>query len=158
MNPQGRQAEPAGHERRDADVLNLFLLAALLLIMIGVCLLVCLATLRQLDQGRLSAGGIQPKKTRPAKDFPPPHLIVKPGRELATTNQTAETSLTSYGWVDRKAGRVRIPIARAMELLLERGLPEVGEGQTRLQLMQSRPGGSVQPTPMAASPSPETQP
>jgi hypothetical protein len=32
-----------------------------------------------------------------------------------------EAALTSYGWVDREAGRARIPVERAMELLLERG-------------------------------------
>jgi hypothetical protein len=31
--------------------------------------------------------------------------------------------LNSYGWSDRNAGTVRIPIQRAKELLLERGLP-----------------------------------
>src|SRR6266536_2413576 len=31
--------------------------------------------------------------------------------------------LTTYGWVDRNAGVARIPIARAIDLLVERGLP-----------------------------------
>ena len=31
--------------------------------------------------------------------------------------------LGSYAWVDRGAGVARIPIDRAMELLVERGLP-----------------------------------
>jgi hypothetical protein len=31
--------------------------------------------------------------------------------------------LTTYGWVDRGTGLVRIPIDRAMDLLVERGLP-----------------------------------
>jgi hypothetical protein len=34
-----------------------------------------------------------------------------------------EALLSSYGWVDRGAGVARIPIDRAMELLVERGLP-----------------------------------
>lgn len=32
-------------------------------------------------------------------------------------------ALTSYGWVDRQAGIVHIPIERAIELTLEKGLP-----------------------------------
>jgi hypothetical protein len=32
-------------------------------------------------------------------------------------------ALTTYGWVDRDAGIVRMPIERAMEILVERGLP-----------------------------------
>jgi len=40
-------------------------------------------------------------------------------REL---EQEDREKLETYGWVDRKAGRVRIPIERAMEkLLAERG-------------------------------------
>jgi len=31
--------------------------------------------------------------------------------------------LDTYGWIDRQHGIVRLPIDRAMELLLERGLP-----------------------------------
>ena len=31
--------------------------------------------------------------------------------------------LGSYGWVDKNAGVVRIPIDAAMKLTLERGLP-----------------------------------
>jgi hypothetical protein len=38
-----------------------------------------------------------------------------------------EAILNSYGWVDEEAGVVRIPIDRAMELTLERGLPTRSE-------------------------------
>jgi len=31
--------------------------------------------------------------------------------------------LQSYGWVDRSIGMVRMPIDRAMELVVEQGLP-----------------------------------
>jgi DNA-binding GntR family transcriptional regulator len=42
----------------------------------------------------------------------------------------AETAiLHSYGWVDRDAGIVRIPIERAIEILAERGLPTRDQGQ-----------------------------
>lgn len=34
-----------------------------------------------------------------------------------------EKHLNSYGWVDEKAGVAHIPIARAMELMSQRGLP-----------------------------------
>jgi hypothetical protein len=37
--------------------------------------------------------------------------------------------LEGYGWVDREAGVVRLPIERAMELLLERGLPTRPEAE-----------------------------
>ena len=44
-------------------------------------------------------------------------------RDLQSLRTAEEALATSYGWVNREAGTVRIPVARAMELLLERGLP-----------------------------------
>jgi len=54
---------------------------------------------------------------------PPPRLQVAPERDLQALRQREEERLNTYGWIDREAGVVRIPIERAMELLLERGVP-----------------------------------
>jgi hypothetical protein len=54
---------------------------------------------------------------------PAPRLQVVPAQQLQQGRAAAEESLRSYGWVDKEAGIVRIPITRAMELLVERGLP-----------------------------------
>ena len=55
-----------------------------------------------------------------------------------------------YGWVDRSAGVVRLPVDRAMDLLAERGLPPVSPGQTleELQRERAQPAG-VRPEPPA---------
>lgn len=47
------------------------------------------------------------------------------GEPAALTDFRAkeEAILTTYGWADRNTGAVHIPIDRAKELLLERGLP-----------------------------------
>ena len=42
---------------------------------------------------------------------------------IARQNQ----QLDSYGWVDKEKGIVRIPVSRAMDLALERGLPKPAE-------------------------------
>jgi hypothetical protein len=34
-----------------------------------------------------------------------------------------DAALDSYGWVDKDAGIVRIPVDRAMEILAKKGLP-----------------------------------
>ncbi len=39
-----------------------------------------------------------------------------------------EQQLNSYGWVDEQAGVAHIPIERAMELTVERGLPVLPQG------------------------------
>jgi hypothetical protein len=52
-----------------------------------------------------------------------PMLQVRPRDELKQLRADEEAILTSYGWVDSSAGIVRIPIDRAMQLVLQRGLP-----------------------------------
>jgi hypothetical protein len=58
---------------------------------------------------------------------PGPRLQVEPALDLKQLRQGEDEKLNSYGWVDQKAGIARIPIDRAMDLLLAKGLPVRGE-------------------------------
>lgn len=60
-----------------------------------------------------------PPLTEPVP-IPKPRLQVAPARELEALRAAEDAVLNSYGWVDREAGIVRVPIERAMELLVER--------------------------------------
>jgi hypothetical protein len=51
---------------------------------------------------------------------PEPRLQVNPQADLHEYLQQQQQALTSYGWISRPEGRVRIPIDRAMELFVER--------------------------------------
>jgi hypothetical protein len=55
--------------------------------------------------------------------FPQPRLEGNERLEINDFRLKEEQTLNSYGWVDEKAGVVRIPIERAMELVVQRGLP-----------------------------------
>lgn len=44
-------------------------------------------------------------------------------QNLAAFRKHEDEVLHTYGWVDRSAGTVRIPIDKAKDLLMERGLP-----------------------------------
>ncbi|MGH9494802.1 MAG: hypothetical protein ACRD3B_07390 [Candidatus Sulfotelmatobacter sp.] len=55
--------------------------------------------------------------------FPSPQLEVDERTELNGERLREADTLSTYGWADQKAGTVRIPIDRAMELLAQRGLP-----------------------------------
>lgn len=55
--------------------------------------------------------------------FPSPQLEVNERTELNGERRREEDTLSTYGWVDQGAGKVRIPIDRAMDLLVQRGLP-----------------------------------
>jgi hypothetical protein len=57
---------------------------------------------------------------------PPPNLLTDEAGNLANFRHQEDEVLSTYGWVDRNGGVVRIPIARAKSLLLERGLPVRG--------------------------------
>jgi hypothetical protein len=56
--------------------------------------------------------------------FPTPRLQMDDGnQDLADMHQKEDLLLDHYTWVDKSQGKVRIPIDRAMELIVQRGLP-----------------------------------
>jgi hypothetical protein len=59
----------------------------------------------------------------PQSVFPDPKLEENERGQLNGYRLQQEETLYTYGWADEKAGTVRIPIERAMELLVQRGLP-----------------------------------
>ncbi|HEV2176867.1 MAG TPA: hypothetical protein VGW33_06665 [Terriglobia bacterium] len=78
---------------------------------------------------------------------PAPLLQVAPAADLSHyLNQETET-LDTYGWVDQNAGIVRIPIDRAMELLLQKGFPVESHPAAR----QKAAAPSTQPSGMPAN-------
>jgi len=70
---------------------------------------------------------------------PEPRLQVEPIKDLRSLRAAEDKILMSYGWVSRDAGIVRIPIERAMQLLVERGLPRPATSE-RVQAAQTRGG------------------
>ena len=66
------------------------------------------------------------------REPPFPRLQVAPRQDLQTFREQEDAILNGYTWVNREAGTVRIPIAEAMRLTVQRGLPvreAVGEQQ-----------------------------
>jgi len=76
--------------------------------------------------------------------FPEPRLEINGREDFAAYRARQEAELNSYGWMDKKAGVVRIPIDRAMDLLAQKGLPVRQPGQppkadkTPLDMIQER--------------------
>lgn len=66
-----------------------------------------------------------------AERFPTPRLQTVPYLELRAYREAEQHVLDSYAWVDKRAGIVQIPVARAIDLIAERGIqPEPGDAQT----------------------------
>ncbi|SRR5258708_5884453 len=62
-------------------------------------------------------------KDYPQATFPDPKLEEDERGQLNGIRLTEEQMLSSYDYIDQKAGTVRIPIDRAMDLIAQRGLP-----------------------------------
>jgi len=111
-----------GHETRDASMRNVIAFGVALLVLIVVGLLVSEGVLRYFEVRQPLGPPASPFEN--VRTLPPaPRLQVAPVEDLARYRAAQESALNSYGWVDQKAGVVRIPIDRAIDLLLERGLP-----------------------------------
>jgi hypothetical protein len=57
------------------------------------------------------------------QSFPSPQLEIDERGQLDKILTDESQMLATYDWVDQKAGTVRIPIDRAIELIAQRGLP-----------------------------------
>ena len=65
---------------------------------------------------------VKTEMSEPVQSFP--RLVESEPRVLAEFRRQEEALLTSYGWVEKDKGVVRIPIDEAMRIVAERGLPK----------------------------------
>ena len=124
------------HETRDANIRNLIIFAVGLALMVIAGLVVS----RGIFHYFTSSQGLGP----PASPFENvrmlpsgPRLQVAAPQDLAHYQRAQDEILNSYGWVDRQAGTVRIPIGRAVDILLQKGLPV--RGATAPKQIPSKP-------------------
>jgi hypothetical protein len=122
LNP----SDTSGHEHTDADVWQIVQFAIWLTVS---------ALLTHLLMWGLFAFFVDTRTdAAPALEFPlakdqerrlpaGPRLQAIPANEAVEFRQRENVEMTQYGWLDRNAGTVRIPIEQAKELLLQRGLP-----------------------------------
>ena len=123
--PGGRQSLPdpsEDYEHRDADTGSLLKFGLGLVII----LIVVLFSMKWMFSYFAKSQPLGP----PASPFenvrvlpPQPRLQVKPGADLRSYCGDQMQKLDTYGWVDSANGVVRIPIDRAIDVTIERGLP-----------------------------------
>jgi hypothetical protein len=73
----------------------------------------------------------------PHKEPPTPNLQNQPFKDIYLLHAGENDKLTSYGWVDKDGGVARIPIDRAMEVMLQRGFPSRTDGGNGLNVVTS---------------------
>jgi hypothetical protein len=110
--PTAEGHEP-GHETRDANTRAIVTFAVVLTVLLVVVHLGLLGLYRLMLRHRPP----EPTVNAPVNIY----------EQLQRMRQSEQETLTTYGWVDRNAGVVRIPIERAMELVARRGVPR-GKG------------------------------
>jgi hypothetical protein len=66
---------------------------------------------------------------------PLPNLQKQPFKDIYELRLGENEKLTSYGWVDKEGGVTRLPIDRAMEVMLQRGFPARAEGGNALNVV-----------------------
>lgn len=110
-----------GYEPTDVNLRVIGIVAGVIIVL---AILIHLALLLLLERLAAQEGERLPvPEASPASRFPPPKLQVSPSEDLARLRAGEEWRLQGYGWVDRSQGIVHIPIERAMDLIVERGLP-----------------------------------
>ena len=111
-----------GYEQTDVRIGPMVLAT---LVLTGVVVAVCFGALGLFRGLERRAGRLDLAEHARVHELvvPGPQLQADPARELAEHRALEASRTGEYGWVDREAGVVRIPVERAMELLVERGLP-----------------------------------
>jgi len=79
------------------------------------------------------------------QNFPAPQLEIDERNQLDSIRINEAQVLSSYDYIDKNAGTVRIPIDRAMDLIAQRGLPLRTQGATVT--------GDAPPSPASGEPS-----
>ena len=136
----------AGYEQTDVKVTGILVFLTSLAIFVGVCGVVTYgmgklinahmnkedgpnnkwtktAEIREL--GNLpSSPDMQNKVAEITRSFPTPRVQTDDGnQDVADLHQREDLLLDNYTWVDQSQGKVRIPIERAMQIIVQKGLP-----------------------------------
>jgi hypothetical protein len=84
-------------------------------------------------------------KDYPQEVFPNPRLETDERGQLDDIRLKEEQTLSTYDYIDKSAGTVRIPIDRAMDLMVQRGLPVRAESAIEIvAAAPSNPGPEKQ--------------
>ena len=136
MPPSPESGRESGFEPRDASSKWIFGLVIMLLVGVVMTQLVLRGVKASFEKKPApsdSWAGSWPGPNPGWTQANAPRLQVSPAQDLAAFRAQENAVLGSYGWIDSTNGVVRIPVQRAMDLLLEHGLPvRAGINQSRL--------------------------
>jgi hypothetical protein len=165
-NKTSKHENTTGHgsfERQDLQVSGILYFLLAIVIVAAICLFGLRGLFSYLEHyGKGSQPAVNPLVTNVPEDsrhvapgypqsaFPNPKLEEDERGQLNDIRMNEEKVLYSYGWVDEKAGTVHIPIERAMDLIVQRGLAVRPQGGAS-EAPAAKPEGSNQQSNKARS-------
>jgi len=113
------------HETTDVNIRAILVFGAGLMVTTVVIAFVVWLLFRyfQAREARRVAPEYPLAATQEMRVPPEPRLQTDPRGDLERLRAAEDQILESYGWIDKNAGVVRIPIEEAMKLTVQRGLP-----------------------------------
>jgi hypothetical protein len=113
-----------GHETRDASVRAVVITLGFLAFGAAIVCGLVYGIFWYLADHPLSVAAPNPLAETEKQQFPPaPRIQEHPAIDLQDLRGQEDKILSTYGWTNKNAGIVRVPIDRAMELQLRRGFP-----------------------------------
>jgi len=122
-DPNDAHVNPeAGYEKRDVNVPGLLKFGFWMAMVLLMTFLGMRWTFNYFNRTQTLGAPASPFARE--RELPPsPRLQVTPHFDLQTYCQGQEEEVNTYGWIDQRLGVVRIPVDRAMDVILRRGLP-----------------------------------
>jgi hypothetical protein len=70
-----------------------------------------------------------------------PQVQANPVTDRIAFQHREDSVVSTYGWIDKGTGRVRIPIERAIDIVAEQGLPSRNEPYQAMDMGATEPNG-----------------
>ncbi len=114
----------AGWEKRDVNIRGLFQFAFWMAVVLAVTMIGMRFTFNSYKKAMPLGATASPMVKLTDRMIPSgPLLQVHPHQELEAYCSAQQQNVNTYAWVDQPSGVVRIPVDRAIELILAKGLP-----------------------------------
>ena len=139
-----------GYEHADANVRRLYEFGASLAILIIVVMCAMVYTYDFFAKHESLGPPASPFENQ--RELPPqPRLQPHPATDLKRYCELEQQQLSTYGWMDQQTGVVRVPVDRAMDMVLQKGLPARPASQVAPETNVTPVGSAMEPRAMGVA-------
>ncbi len=132
-HPNDHVPHGGGYEKTDTGVAMILWAGVGLVILTATSLLIVWGIFNWFKhREELNHRALSPMAS-PSQLPPEPRLQIKTDDQIIQLHNREDHILSSFAWVDEKGGIVRVPIDKAMDLLMKKGLPVKGTAPTPAQ-------------------------